>query len=167
MSTIGQEVRTAVEAAVTALCNLVGVKEGAVTSAVDGITTAVLQAIDLPISEVSDRDELAALLNDHLSERDYEQGCRLKCGYSGDDRDEHLADAILATGYRKPRTVTTIEELDALPLLTVIRDSDGSVHERLEWDYGPALQWTSDGAEDMHPKLPATVLYTPEEAGRG
>ncbi|MDF3309777.1 hypothetical protein P3H15_32685 [Rhodococcus sp. T2V] len=75
-----------------------------------------------------------------------------------------VADAVLAAGYRKPRTVTTAEELDALPFLTVIRDSDGAVHERLEWDYGPALQWTRDGAQDLHPKLPATVLYTPVEA---
>lgn len=73
------------------------------------------------------------------------------------------AEAILAAGYRKPRTVDTDDDLESLPLLAVIRDADGNVHERLEWNYGPALQWVSDGAEGRHPKLPATVLYQPEE----
>jgi len=31
-----------------------------------------------------------------------------------------IAEAILAAGYRKPRTVTTVEELDALPAGTLI-----------------------------------------------
>ena len=34
--------------------------------------------------------------------------------------DRELADALLAAGYSKPRTITTVEELDALPENTVI-----------------------------------------------
>ena len=79
------------------------------------------------------------------------------------DHYRKFADVVLAAGYRKPHNITTPEALDALPFLTVIRDDDGNVHERLEWNYGPTLQWVSDGAEDSHPKLPATVLYQPEE----
>lgn len=49
----------------------------------------------------NDRDELAELLDRHLSERDNDQGCRLACGYDGDERAEHLAAAIVAAGWRK------------------------------------------------------------------
>jgi hypothetical protein len=37
-----------------------------------------------------------------------------------------LATAILAAGYRKPRTITTIEELDALPDMTVVMTIHGN-----------------------------------------
>ena len=39
--------------------------------------------------------------------------------------DSAIADAILAAGYVKPRQVTTVEELDALPAGTIVRDSKG------------------------------------------
>ncbi|MCD2099596.1 hypothetical protein QNA24_29965 [Rhodococcus qingshengii] len=64
------------------------------------------------------RNEIANLLDRHMSDRDYDQGCRLACGYSGDDRDEHLADAILerfgVVELPKPRIMTERElsELD-------------------------------------------------------
>jgi hypothetical protein len=73
---------------------------------------------------------------------------------------DQAADAILAAGYRKPRTITTGTELEALPFLTLVRDTRGSVHERVEWEYGPALQWVCDGRY-RHPELPVTVLYNP------
>jgi hypothetical protein len=66
---------------------------------------------------------------------------------------------ILAAGYRKPRTVTTVEELDALPELSVIRNPDW-VWERSE------SEWFGAGSEQATPPrnifLPATVLYAPE-----
>ena len=37
---------------------------------------------------------------------------------------ELLADAILVAGYRKPRQVTTVEELDALPVDSVVMESE-------------------------------------------
>lgn len=39
---------------------------------------------------------LASRLDRHLSERDFEQGCRLACGYDGDDRSEHIAADLAA-----------------------------------------------------------------------
>jgi hypothetical protein len=84
-------------------------------------------------------------------------------------QDIDLADELLAAGYRKPRTITTAEELDALPIWSVVRDGDGWVWEacsrtwagenpKLTWD-GP--EW-GDRSEDI--ALPATVLYEPEQA---
>lgn len=71
-----------------------------------------------------------------------------------------LADAILDAGWRPPaRTVTTVEELDALADGTVVRDSEGTVAERVDWlwfyidPYGPASLVA----------LPTTVLYEPKE----
>lgn len=39
---------------------------------------------------------LGDVLRPHFTERDYEQGCTLACGYDGDDRVEHLAHALAA-----------------------------------------------------------------------
>lgn len=63
---------------------------------------------------MSIRDELASLLDRHLSDRDNDQGCRLACGYDGDDRCEHLADAILAAGWSKqaPCVMTHTQPFD-------------------------------------------------------
>lgn len=77
------------------------------------------------------------------------------------DEDLMLADHLLEQGWRPPaRTVTTVEELDALPELAVIRDSEGTV---AECAFG---QWYStDGDHYWHGvlALPATVLYEPKE----
>jgi hypothetical protein len=43
---------------------------------------------------------------------------------------EDIADAMIAAGYRKPRTVSTKEEIEALPDEAVIRDSAGDVAEK-------------------------------------
>lgn len=76
--------------------------------------------------------------------------------------DSAIAGAILAAGYRKPRQVTTIEELDALPVGSVILMLDrGYVYERTgdestfpEDDWASPLHYVMD--EDF---LPATVLH--------
>lgn len=39
-------------------------------------------------------------------------------------QDDELTDAILAAGYRKPRTIATTEELDALPVGAVLLSSE-------------------------------------------
>lgn len=76
-----------------------------------------------------------------------------------------VADAVLAAGYTKPRTITTPEELEALPHGSVVMDVNGDVARKLAygwhvlvtesafdaWLYGPA-----EGVD-----LPATVLYEP------
>ena len=83
-------------------------------------------------------------------------------------RHYRAADDILAAGYRKPRTITTVEELDALPDEALVRSDFGVIHEkRVEFDTGRVV-WTCPGDTDEHTAgkitLPATVLYTPEAA---
>ncbi len=70
---------------------------------------------------MSERDELENIVHDAM--------------YPGYDRDDRMtwprsifdaATAIFAAGYRKPRVVTTVEELDALPAKSAILDRDGT-----------------------------------------
>lgn len=72
---------------------------------------------------------------------------------------ELLAHAVLAAGYRKPRTITTRGELDALPRLSVIRSDEGAVFER-------HTMWHEAGSRDLMYTsgiaLPATVIWEPE-----
>jgi len=86
--------------------------------------------------------------------------------------DGAVADAILAAGYSKPRTITTVEELDALANGTVIRTAgveyecdprvavkSGFWHGESEWFTADDSEWclSSDELDD----LPVTVLYEP------
>lgn len=74
------------------------------------------------------------------------------------------ADAILAAGYRKPRTVTTVEELDALPVGAVVVDAYAAKCVLVDADRDH-LSWRRvttavHGGEHRHkPYLPATVLH--------
>ena len=108
------------------------------------------------MSDTEARDRLAQIIEEH-----YYDG---RSGWiSYEDRqeaEERMADAILAAGFRPPaRTVTTVEELDALPDGTVVRDSEGATAGRVDWlwfyidPYGPASLIA----------LPTTVLYEPKE----
>lgn len=109
---------------------------------------------------MSERDELAEIIQD--------------CGeyIPGSHADDYVspnkaADAILAAGYRKPRIITTAEELDALPVGSVVLDNDGygEVYQKaarrpagIKWyETGYAIHWDS-----LELNLPATVLYSPE-----
>ncbi len=90
---------------------------------------------------------------------------------AGIDRDE--ADAILAAGYSKPRTITTAEELDALPDGSLIESRGGVVFQKYAgWfaqdDAGwqrPGYEWTAR-TRDLTDKAhqPLTVIHTPEES---
>jgi len=77
--------------------------------------------------------------------------------------------AVLAAGYRRPRTVTTVEELDALPEGTVIRDASGVVRDRFNDSETDAALWLRPGASGWmlsrnfgDKNFPATVLHEPE-----
>jgi hypothetical protein len=83
------------------------------------------------------------------------------------------ADSILAAGYRKPRTVTTAKELDALRVGSVVRTSGVEDHfdpriavktgfwmTESEWEVADADDFCLDSGE--LDDLPATVLYEPE-----
>ncbi|TQJ60500.1 hypothetical protein FBY30_2768 [Arthrobacter sp. SLBN-83] len=79
-----------------------------------------------------------------------------------------IADAILAAGYRKPRTITTAEELDALPVGSVVL-RNGRAFQRFAphrvnafYEY-KAWQCTDGGfvrsTKDGMSILPATVIH--------
>jgi hypothetical protein len=98
---------------------------------------------------VSARDELAAIV-------------RQEPGYPA----SRLADTLLAAGYSKPRTITTVDELDALPVGTIILEVDGSASRAAKRHNG--RNWWADGPDALSASalipLPATVIYAPEES---
>ncbi|MDQ0102318.1 hypothetical protein J2T10_001964 [Paenarthrobacter nicotinovorans] len=53
------------------------------------------------------------------------------------DLSEPLAQHLHSLGYRKPRTVTTVEELDALTLPAIINAKNGGP-ARVDYYYGPS-----------------------------
>lgn len=77
-----------------------------------------------------------------------------------------LAQHLRNLGYRKPRTVNTLDALDALPFGSVILDRSGLSLHKNEF-----IGWrASNGAKDISPEMlkqeafPATVLHEPEAA---
>lgn len=75
----------------------------------------------------------------------------------------HGTKALEELGYRKHRTVTTVEELDALPVGSVILDPKGlSLHKNAFTGW-----YASNGAKNITAEvlaleaLPATVLHEP------
>ena len=72
-------------------------------------------------------------------------------------------DAILAAGYRKPRTITTVEELDALPVGSVAHSAAGTIASRFDEHFGVVFG-DERPFEWARLRLPATILYTPEAA---
>ena len=72
---------------------------------------------------------------------------------------------ILAAGYRKQRTITTEEELDALPVGSVIKDRDRDVCQRFRTGWRATIHEEHDDpwlTDTLEVDLPATVLYEPE-----
>lgn len=60
----------------------------------------------------------------------------------------------------KPRTITTVEELDALKLESVVKSAEGNVWEFLVGGWFETASRACHVASDI--ALPATVLYAPE-----
>ncbi|WP_432679358.1 hypothetical protein ACRAJ3_11475 [Rhodococcus pyridinivorans] len=96
---------------------------------------------------MNERDELAKLIFDVPSE---DPACI--------PSPRAIADAILAAGYRKLRTITTVEELEALPEDSIIHEGESVVATRIGNSW-----WYPTGP--FEPNLPVTVLYNPEERG--
>lgn len=77
-----------------------------------------------------------------------------------------MAEHALAAGYRKPRTITTAEELDTLPVGSVVLDRTGDVARRFSGGWRTTVMepdgsaWLSACMEDAD--LPAKVLHEPE-----
>ena len=78
---------------------------------------------------------------------------------------DKAADAILAAGYRRPRVVTTVAELDALPIESVVRCRRTATYEKFPDEDGLSF-WMMIGHQGMFASrviaLPATVLHEPE-----
>jgi len=114
---------------------------------------------------MSDKDELAKLLfiadNQDSEDPDHEWEMTTRHDPDFTKYAFALADAILAAGYRKPRTITTREELDALPSGTAILDSDGNTN--VLHDNGWVLPGSGGGYTSwaVAQALPVTVLYEP------
>lgn len=101
---------------------------------------------------MSTRDELAAIIgtSDGFNPNDFTE-------HDWDDYRVN-ADAILAAGYSKPRTITTAEELDALHMV-VVRSKGGSIANIVN---GRAYVFGYEGSAPASTlALPATVLYEP------
>ncbi len=107
------------------------------------------------MSDTTPRDQLAELLADDWNP----------------DRDPILtamfrdyAQTILDAGWRPPaRVVTTVEELDALPVGSIVRDVERAAIDE-KWDDNTwaevAYEYTFSSSS-IH--TPATVIYEPEE----
>jgi hypothetical protein len=77
---------------------------------------------------------------------------------------QEIADKILAAGYRKPRTITTVEELDALVGGVVILSAAGVVYVKEYEMFDPGTWWwvTAGAVSEFQSNriaLPATVLH--------
>lgn len=73
-----------------------------------------------------------------------------------------LLAAMLAKLSSEPRTINTPEEVDALPLGSLIREHDGFHRfKEGEWSWLLCVPRGGLGASDEI-ELPATILYTPE-----
>lgn len=101
----------------------------------------------------TERDELADELADSIFR------------YTGvtTSSSKSMADELLAAGYRKPRQVTTVEELDALPIGAMVLDAHGDVARRYRGGWRTMVSetdsdpWLTVPLEDA--TLPATVLH--------
>jgi hypothetical protein len=101
-----------------------------------------------------------------MNARDELFGLWLKHGvtYESDSSEgRELVEAILAAGYVKHRTITTIEELDALAVGSMILDSDPDASRKRYDGLWVCLSDPEWGHESkiISGSLPAVVLYEP------
>lgn len=84
-----------------------------------------------------------------------------------DDEDCKISDVILAAGYLKPRIVTTVDEMGALPVGSVVIDREGMSLQKTEFNLSGTGWNASNGTRDIeHDELerdcfPAVVIYEP------
>lgn len=74
-----------------------------------------------------------------------------------------MAEGAIAAGYGKPRTITTVAELDALPVGSVVMDNREYVGHKARNNELPNWEVTLHkfSKETTALDLPATVLYEP------
>lgn len=120
---------------------------------------------------MSARDELAKLLfvtdNHDAKDPDHEWEMTTRHNPNFSEAYFVMADAILAAGYRRPRTITTAEELAALGHGSVIRSEHRHYWVAHKEDgMGADQGWAAAGgsaltSRDLTSWLPATVLHEP------
>lgn len=103
---------------------------------------------------MSARDELAGVVSASL---DSIFGTR---DFGPATQDYKLADALIAAGWVKHRTITTTDEVDALPDGSIIRTCFGHAVTI----YRAHRILTAEGFHHVVQHGPATVLYEPEQA---
>lgn len=70
-----------------------------------------------------------------------------------------IADVLIEKGYSKPRQVSTVEELDALPDGSIVQEYDGFLRYKYRWGgWALCVPGASEDASDTI-ILPATVLH--------
>ena len=109
------------------------------------------------MSDLTPRDQLAQIINKYM-EADVPETVADK--HEPVDADYSMADAIVNAGWRPPaRTVTTVEELDALAKGTVVLDAHGRMFQKL------LFGWEASGYVGHFDECarPATVLWEPDE----
>ena len=99
--------------------------------------------------------ELADELENHLNHEAY---------YPTGDELSYFAGGLIAAGYRKPRTVTTAAELDALPVGSVVLDKDGDPWQSIRnsglwWCTDPGIEYGFEATELLNDFGPATILH--------
>lgn len=102
--------------------------------------------------------ELVVPIHEHVCAANLED-CTGEC---------YLAAAALQNdGWSKPRTVNSATELHTLPVESVVRNRDGWIGEISIVSGKPVIFWIGNECEDelKDITLPATVLFTPGDAG--
>ncbi|QDF19942.1 hypothetical protein HWC44_gp055 [Mycobacterium phage ThetaBob] len=76
---------------------------------------------------------------------------------------ETIAELVAEVERLRPRVIETVEQLDALPDLSVVRDKVGTIWEK-EHYVGPVDHWWTTGNDEPQPvscvRLPAVVLLS-------
>jgi len=132
---------------------------------------------------MSERDELALAIMHHPWIRDHKglytgmcptcPDLQIQGGCNSPSHAEHIADAILAAGYRKPRTISTAAEIRELPALTIVVYDDMATGGLLQTYVVPddgtvmfkgceefhLMTFAGDYVDAKDMPLPLTVVY--------
>ena len=101
-----------------------------------------------------ERDELAAIISQPEKVDHGPLSCGPNSTFAG-----RVADAIIAAGYRKSRTITTAEELDALPVGSIVLDGDPDALLKIHGGNWRSLLDPEQPYGSGYLALPVTVLY--------
>lgn len=94
---------------------------------------------------------------------------RLNGGYISDEEVERAATAAVSAylaALPAPRTITTVEDAEKLPNMSVLIDADGAAFQRSGFDLrGPWWSCLGDTFPTEEITFPAVVLWMPTEGG--